>query len=74
MKTRNIFAQALLFTVFAVTGCSGFLDENAKNINIEDHINTTLYQEALAEATAEFGSEAPDFYAKQLTFFNENNL
>ena len=23
---------------------------------------------------AEFGSEAPDFYAKQLTFFNENNL
>ena len=27
MKTRNIFAQALLFTVFAVTGCSGFLDE-----------------------------------------------
>ena len=50
------------------------MDENAKNINIEDHINTTLYQEALAEATAEFGSEAPDFYAKQLTFFNENNL
>ena len=27
MKTRNIIAQALLLTVFAVTGCSGFLDE-----------------------------------------------
>ena len=59
---------------WGILDATGFLDENAKNINIEDHINTTLYQEALAEATAEFGSEAPDFYAKQLTFFNENNL
>lgn len=52
---------------------TGFLDDNAKNINIEDHINTDLYEQALAEVTEEFGSEAPDFYAKQLTFFNENN-
>ena len=52
---------------------TGFLDENAKQINIEDHINTELYKAALDEATAEYGSEDPDFYEAMATFFAENN-
>ncbi|MDR1773738.1 MAG: ABC transporter substrate-binding protein [Clostridioides sp.] len=53
---------------------TGFLDEKAKNIKIEEHINTTLYEEALKEATAQYGSENPDFYKKMQTFFNENDV
>lgn len=52
---------------------TNFLDENAKNINIDDHINTTLYEEALKEAKAEYGSENPSFYEKMEKFFNEND-
>lgn len=52
---------------------TGFLDEKAKSIDINDHINTTLYEEALAEATEKYGSEAPDFYAAQKQFFEEND-
>lgn len=51
----------------------GFLNENAKNINIDDHVNTELYEEALKEATEEFGDEDPEFYQNQLAFFKENN-
>lgn len=52
---------------------TGFLDEKAKEINISDHINTTLYEEALAEATEKYGSEAPEFYEGMKMFFEENN-
>lgn len=52
---------------------TGFLDEHAKDISIEDHINTDLYVQALKEATEEYGDEAPDFYEKMLTFYQENN-
>lgn len=52
---------------------TGFLDENAKNIKIEDHINTELYEEALAEATEKYGEEAPEFYESMKTFFEEND-
>ena len=52
---------------------TGFLDEKAKEIDIEDHINTTLYEEALAEATKLYGEEAPEFYEEAKTFFEENN-
>ena len=53
---------------------TGYLDENAKNININDHINTALYEEALAEAEKDYGSENPDFYKKMKVFFNENDI
>lgn len=56
-----------------ILGKIDFLDENAKNINIDDHINTDLYKEALEEATEEFGDEDTEFYQNQLTFFEENN-
>lgn len=52
---------------------TGFLDEKAKEINISDHINTTLYEEALAEATEKYGEEAPEFYEEMKTFFDEND-
>lgn len=58
---------------WGILDSTGFLDENAKNINIEDHINTTLYEEALAEATEKYGDEDPDFYANMKTFFEEND-
>ncbi len=52
---------------------TGFLDENAKNINIEDHINTSIYAEALAECEAEYGAQFPEFYKAMNEFFAANN-
>ena len=52
---------------------TGFLDENAKNINIEDHINTSIYEQALAECEAEFGAENPEFYAAMNAYYAANN-
>lgn len=52
---------------------TGFLDENAKNINIDDHINTQLYEEALKEAKAKYGAGNEAFYAKMEKFFNDND-
>lgn len=52
---------------------TGFLDEKAKEINISDHINTALYEEALAEATETYGKEAPEFYKEMKIFFEEND-
>ena len=52
---------------------TGFLDENAKNINIEDHIDTSFYEEALNEATEEYGDENPEFYSNLKSFYEEHN-
>ena len=52
---------------------TGFLDENAKNINIEDHINTSIYEQALKEAKAEYGKGYEAFYEKMEKFYNEND-
>ena len=52
---------------------TGFLDENAKTIDINDHINTDLYEQALAECTELYGAEDPEFYARALEFYNEWN-
>lgn len=51
----------------------GVLDPRAKDININDHINTEIYRQALEELTAEKGSEDPEWYAEQLRYFEENN-
>lgn len=55
---------------------TGYLDENAKNINIEDHINIDLYQQALEELMAdeEIYNADKDAYDEALEFFKENNL
>lgn len=55
-----------------ILDATGYLGEDC-DVNIEDHINTTLYEEALAEATELYGEEAPEFYAAQAEFFEANN-
>lgn len=55
-----------------ILDATGYLGEDCQ-IDILDHINTTLYEEALAEATELYGAENPDFYAAQLAFFDEHN-
>ena len=54
-----------------ILDATGFLDENAKQIDINDHINTTLYEEALAEYAELYGAEDPDFVQRMLDFYNE---
>ena len=55
-----------------ILGKTGYLGDDCQ-IDILDHINTTLYEEALAEATEAYGDEAPEFYEAQAAFFAENN-
>lgn len=52
---------------------TGFLDENAKEINISDHINTSLYEEALTEAADTYGNDDSEFYEEMKAFFEEND-
>ena len=52
---------------------TGFLDENAKNIDINDHINTELYKQALDACAAEYGAEDPAFYQAMNEYFAANN-
>lgn len=57
---------------WSILDATGYLGEDCE-INIDDHINTTLYEEALAEATELYGDEAPEFYEAQAQFFAEND-
>ncbi|MBR0374744.1 MAG: ABC transporter substrate-binding protein [Mogibacterium sp.] len=45
-------------------GRLGVLSSGAAEINIEDHINTKLYKEALDECQAKYGDENPKFYER----------
>ena len=51
----------------------GLLSEKAKQINIDDHINNTLYKEVLDECQAKYGKEAPEFYEKMQAQFAAYN-
>ncbi len=51
----------------------GLLDEEAKQINIDDHINTSLYEEALDECQKKYGKENLKFYEKLQAQFVRNN-
>ena len=51
----------------------GFLDENAKNIDLRDYITVDLYKEALDEVIKEVGDEDPEYWEKQKKYFDENN-
>ena len=53
---------------------TGFLSEQAKEIDINDHINTELYESALKEAKEKYGSEDPAFYDRLMQFYEENDL
>ncbi|MEE1087013.1 MAG: ABC transporter substrate-binding protein [Schaedlerella sp.] len=57
---------------WGILDATGYLGEDCQ-IDILEHINTDLYEEALAEATELYGEEAPEFYEAQLKFFEENN-
>lgn len=57
---------------WGILEATGYIAEDC-GIEIEDHINTALYEEALAEATELYGAEAPEFYEAQAAFFAENN-
>lgn len=54
-----------------ILDATGFLDENAKQIDINDHINTDLYEQALAEYAELYGAEDPDFVTRMQDFYNE---
>lgn len=56
-----------------ILDATGFLSENAKEIDILDHVNTELYEQALAETIELYGDEDPAFYEKMQTFYAENN-
>lgn len=52
---------------------TGFLSDEAKDINVEDHINTQLYKEALDQVMEEHYDEDPEFYDNMVKFFEEFN-
>lgn len=64
--------EELIYVDRRNSNCNKYLGDDCK-IDIEDHINTELYEEALAEATKSYGDEAPDFYEAQQKFFDEND-
>ena len=72
----RVSADPLLKSIvraWKILDATGFLSETAKDINILDHVNTEIYEQALKEATEEYGKEAPEFYAKMAKFFEEND-
>ena len=52
----------------------GLLDENAQQIDINDHINVSLYKQALDACQEQYGAENPKFYEKMQAQFAKNNL
>lgn len=56
-----------------IMGATGFLPDGAENINIEDHINTELYKEALDEAIEEHYNEYPEIFDEMEAFYAEHN-
>ena len=51
----------------------GLLDESAVQINIDDHINTDLYKEALDRCQELYGADDPSFYEKMQAQYARNN-
>lgn len=49
----------------------GLFDEGAEDINIDDHINTELYKEALDECVEKYYDEDPEFYDTMLATYEE---
>ncbi len=51
----------------------GLLSDTTAQINIDDHINTELYKQALDECQERYGKENPLFYEKMQAQFSRNN-
>lgn len=52
---------------------TGFLSENAQEIDILDHVNIDIYKTALDEVIEVYGDQDPEFYDSMLSFYEENN-
>lgn len=52
---------------------TGFLDENARDIDILNHINTELFEQALNNVIENHGNENPAFFNELQTFFQAEN-
>ncbi|MBQ7263998.1 MAG: ABC transporter substrate-binding protein [Synergistaceae bacterium] len=73
----RVSADPLLKSIIRAWGildATGFLSEEAKRIDIRDHVDVSLYKAALDEAQAEYGHEAPGFYRRMQDFFVENDV
>ena len=65
--------QDSVLRAWNILDATGFFKDKDDSVKIEDHINTSLYKEALDYAEATYGEEAPDFYKAQQEFFASNN-
>ena len=52
----------------------GLLSKQAKEIDIQDHINTDLYKQALDDCQAKYGSEDSKFYEKMQSMYSKYNI
>ncbi|MBQ3428702.1 MAG: ABC transporter substrate-binding protein [Mogibacterium sp.] len=52
----------------------GLLSASASKIDIDEHINTTLYKEALDECQEKYGSENSKFYERMQGQYARNNM
>lgn len=52
----------------------GVFSSSAGKTDIDDHINTELYKEALDECQEKYGSENPKFYEKMQGQYAKNNI
>lgn len=52
---------------------TGFLSDEAKDINIEDHIAIDIYKAAFDEAKEEYYDEDPEFWDNMEEFYSEHN-
>jgi NitT/TauT family transport system substrate-binding protein len=65
--------QAVVKTWNAMVKIGQIKEANAQKIDINDHINTQLYKEALDECVAKYSKEDPKFYEDRVAFFNAND-
>lgn len=56
-----------------IMDATGYLDDNAKNINIDDHLNKDLYKQALDEVISEHGSEDTEYWNSVVEFYETYN-
>ena len=65
--------QDSVLRAWNILDATGFFKDKDDSVKIEDHINTSLYKEALDYAETTYGSEYPDFFKAQQEFFASNN-
>ena len=49
---------------------TGIFSSEANNIDLDEHINTELYKEALDECQSKYGNDAPKFYEKMQSLYS----